>query len=80
MPTLNLKNYFKKPYFEGDSWLWRAYGILVLLSFIITYSSSSALAFRSYDGNPIGLLFKHLFIVVIGFSVAFMSHKWKLEK
>jgi len=60
---------------KGDRGIWLVIIILMLISTLAVYSSTSALAFRLQDGNTEYYLLKHLMLLVAGFTVMFFVHR-----
>jgi cell division protein FtsW len=62
---------------KGDKVIWAVVLLLSLVSVIVVYSSSAALATRYKDGNSFYYLIKHGSIIALGFGLAYLTHKIK---
>ena len=59
---------------KGDKWIWIIVILLSIWSLLAVYSSVGTLAYKEGKGTEL-YLFKHLFIVVAGLALMFLSHK-----
>lgn len=62
-------------YLKGDRVVWVVTLLLSLLSILIVYSSTSQLSYKFKGGNTEAYLFKHIFILGLGFLVMIYVHK-----
>ena len=62
-------------YLRGDKVIWAIMLILSLLSVLVVYSAVVTLAHKYQQGNSEYYLFKHLFIILLGFGIAYVFHK-----
>jgi len=60
---------------QGDLVLWGILALLALFSFFPVFSASSNLSYVVGNGTPWGHLFKHMFILVMGFVFMIGMHK-----
>lgn len=60
---------------KGDKAIWAVVALLSLFSFLPVYSASSNLVYVVGDGSTIGHLFKHAFLLVLGFGIIYGIHK-----
>lgn len=60
---------------KGDKAIWAIVALLALFSFLPVYSSSSNLVYVVGEGSTIGHLFKHAFLLVLGFGIIYGVHK-----
>ncbi len=60
---------------EGDRGIWMAVILLLLVSLLAIYSSTSTLAQRFQDGNTEHYLLKHTILLIVGLAVIYFSHK-----
>ncbi len=70
-----MKTFIK--YLGGDKVIWSTVVLLSLVSVMAVYSSSGMLAFRTRGGNTEYFLFKHLFILVLGLGLMYVTHRMK---
>ena len=56
-------------YFKGDRVIWAVLLLLSILSLLIIYSSTGALAYRVASGNTLKFLIRQLFFLGVGFGV-----------
>ena len=61
--------------FRGDKVVWIVALLLGIVSLIVVYSASSALAVNKYDGSTGKLLVKHAGTLVIGFVMIFVFYR-----
>lgn len=61
-------------YIKGDRVIWMVVLLLTLVSILVVYSSSNALA-QKKDGNTEYFLIKHGLICLMGFVIMYMIHK-----
>ena len=59
---------------KGDKWIWIIVILLSIWSLLAVYSSVGTLAYKEGKGTEL-YLFKHLFIVVAGLVMMYLSHK-----
>lgn len=59
---------------KGDKWIWIIVILLSIWSLLAVYSSVGTLAYKEGKGTEM-YLFKHLFIVVAGLGLMYLSHK-----
>ncbi|SEG54285.1 FtsW/RodA/SpoVE family cell cycle protein [Sphingobacterium lactis] len=59
---------------KGDKWIWIIVILLSFWSLLAVYSSVGTLAYKEGKGTEL-YLFKHLFIVVAGLVLMYLSHK-----
>lgn len=62
-------------YLKGDRVVWVVTLLLALISILIVYSSTSQLSYKFKGGNTEAYLFKHVFILGLGFLVMMYVHK-----
>jgi cell division protein FtsW len=62
-------------YIKGDRVIWMAVLLLTLVSILVVYSSSNALAQKSKGGNTEYFLIKHGLICLMGFVIMYVVHK-----
>lgn len=62
--NLNLKNIIR-----GDKIIWVVLGLLSLLSLLIVYSATGALAFRQAHGHTLHFLIRQMFFLGMGFGL-----------
>lgn len=67
--TINWRKYFK-----GDPIIWIVIIVLSLFSILTVYSATGMLAYRFQEGNTTYYIVKHLFYLLIGFTVMFFVH------
>ena len=61
--------------FKGDKVIWIVTLVLGIISLIVVYSATSALAVSKYSGSTGTVLMKHLGMLVFGFIVMFAASK-----
>ncbi|MEO6521435.1 MAG: FtsW/RodA/SpoVE family cell cycle protein [Mucilaginibacter sp.] len=59
---------------RGDRWIWLIVILLSLISLLAVYSSTGTLAFKRGVGAE-SILMKHLFMIVGGLTLMYISHK-----
>jgi cell division protein FtsW len=59
---------------RGDRWIWLIVILLSLISLLAVYSSTGTLAFKRGVGAE-SILMKHLFMIVGGIALMYISHK-----
>ena len=64
-------------YIKGDKAIWIIVFMLSLFSILSVYSSTGSLAFRYQDGNTEYYLFKHIFIIIAGIFIMYITHNIK---
>ena len=62
-------------YLKGDKVIWMVVFLLSVISLLVVYSSSNALAQKNKGGNTEAYLIKHGVILVLGFVIMFFIHK-----
>lgn len=60
---------------KGDKAIWAVVALLALFSFLPVYSASSNLVYVVGEGSTMGHLFKHAFLLVLGFGIIYGVHK-----
>lgn len=60
---------------KGDRVIWAVVLLLSLISIIVVFSATAALASRYKDGNATFYLFKHGVIIALGIVLAYFTHK-----
>lgn len=60
---------------KGDKVIWAVVLFLGILSILAVYSSIVSLAYKYQDGNTEYFLFKHGFILIVGFGLMYAAHK-----
>ncbi|MDC1060921.1 cell division protein FtsW, partial [Flavobacteriaceae bacterium] len=65
----------KNKLIQGDLVLWGILALLALFSFFPVFSASSNLSYVVGNGTPWQHLFKHMFILVMGFVFMIGIHK-----
>ena len=60
---------FNGKIFKGDRVIWVVLGILSVLSLLIVYSSTGALAYRVASGNTLRFLIRQIFFLGAGFGI-----------
>jgi cell division protein FtsW len=63
-----------RKYFKGDSIIWALLVALSLLSLLAVYSSTFTLAYQYRSGHVGYYLLKHIFFILFGFSVVYITH------
>jgi cell division protein FtsW len=71
-----MQQIFKK--IQGDKVIWMITFLLSILSILAVYSAISTLAYKA-EGNSLRFLFKHMFMIVVGFGVMFVVHKVRFK-
>ncbi len=66
-------------YLKGDKVIWMVVFLLSLVSLLVVYSSSNALAQKFKGGNTEAYLVKHFMIIVMGFFIMYLVHKWNYK-
>ena len=61
-------------YFRGDRTIWITVILLSVFSILAVYSSTGTLAYKYQSGNTEYYLFKHMFIVLLGFILMYLAH------
>ncbi len=61
-------------YFRGDKVIWAIVFLLSLFSLLSVYSATSTLAYKHQNGNAFYYMFKHLFILSLGFVIMYLIH------
>ena len=64
-------------YFKGDRVIWMIVLLLSLLSLAAVYSSIVTLAYKYQGGDTEVYLFKHFRLIVLGFTLMFITHRIK---
>ena len=64
-------------YIKGDKAIWIIVFMLSLFSILSVYSSTGSLAFRYQDGNTEYYVFKHIFIIIAGIFIMYITHNIK---
>src|SRR5476649_189394 len=59
---------------RGDRWIWLIVILLSMISLLAVYSSTGTLAFKRGVGAE-SILMKHLFMIVGGIALMYISHK-----
>lgn len=62
-------------YIKGDRVIWVVVFLLTIISILVVYSSSNALAHKSKGGNTEYFLIKHSLICLMGFVLMYLVHK-----
>ena len=60
---------------KGDKALWAVVALLALFSFLPVYSASSNLVYVVGKGTTMGHLFKHAFLLILGFGIIYGVHR-----
>lgn len=60
--------------FRGDKPLWIIVAVLFLVSLLVVYSATAAMAYRKVDGNTSYYLFRQARFIMIGFFVIIVVH------
>ena len=60
--------------FRGDKPLWIIVAALFLVSLLVVYSATAAMAYREVDGNTSYYLFRQARFIMIGFFVIIVVH------
>lgn len=66
-------------YLKGDKVIWMVVFLLSLISLLVVYSSSNALAQKFKGGNTEAYLIKHFMIIVMGFLIMYFVHKFNYK-
>lgn len=66
-------------YIKGDRVIWMVVLLLTLVSILVVYSSSNALAQKSKGGNTEYFLIKHGLICLMGFVIMYAVHKFNYK-
>ena len=61
-------------YLKGDKTIWAIAIVLSLMSILVVYSATGTLAYRSAGGDTEHFLFKHTFLVSLGFITMWFCH------
>ncbi len=61
-------------YFKGDTAIWMITFLFFCISILVVYSATSSLAYRHMSGNTEYYLFKHMFLLLLGFITMFFIH------
>lgn len=61
-------------YFQGDRILWLVIFAMALISMLVVYSATGTIAFKNEKSNT-HYLFKHIFLMLAGFVVLWLSHR-----
>jgi cell division protein FtsW len=59
---------------KGDRVIWAIVGILMMLSILVVYSSTSTLAFRERGGNTEFYLLKQVIMLALGGAIMYAAH------
>ena len=68
---------FFSHYIKGDKVVWIIVLLLSLFSILSVYSSTGSLAFRFQDGNTEYYLLKHVFTIITGLFIMYLTHNMK---
>ena len=66
---------FISKHIGGDRTIWIIIVLLSVVSLLAVYSATGTLAYKYYHGDTTHYLFRHLKLLLIGFSVLFIAHK-----
>jgi len=66
-------------YIKGDRVIWVVVLLLTIISILVVYSSSNALAQKNKGGNTEYFLIKHGLICLMGFVIMYMVHKFNYK-
>ena len=66
-------------YIKGDRVIWVVVFLLTIISILVVYSSSNALAQKSKGGNTEYFLIKHGLICMMGFVIMYLVHKFNYK-
>ncbi len=66
-------------YIKGDRVIWVVVLLLTIISILVVYSSSNALAQKSKGGNTEYFLIKHGIICLMGFVIMYLVHKFNYK-
>jgi cell division protein FtsW len=61
---------------HGDRIIWGIVVLLCLISLLVVYSSTGALAYKKHNGHVEFYLFKQLGVFLFGFIIMWFIHKW----
>ena len=64
-------------FIKGDKAIWSVVIILSIVSTVVVYSSTGALAYKRQNGNTEFYLFKHVFTLVFGLGLMVLTHNIK---
>jgi cell division protein FtsW len=64
-------------FIKGDKAIWAVVIILSIVSTVVVYSSTGALAYKRQNGNTEFYLFKHVFTLVFGLGLMVLTHNIK---
>jgi cell division protein FtsW len=59
---------------KGDRVIWAIVGVLMMLSILVVYSSTSTLAFRERGGNTEFYLLKQIIMLIVGAMIMYAAH------
>jgi cell division protein FtsW len=59
---------------KGDRVIWAIVGVLMMLSILVVYSSTSTLAFRERGGNTEFYLLKQVIMLILGGIIMYVAH------
>jgi len=62
---------------KGDKAIWAVVIMLSIVSTVVVYSSTGALAYKHQNGNTEFYLFKHVFTLVFGLALMVLTHNIK---
>lgn len=65
---------FVEKYIKGDKVVWLVVMLLAILSVLAVYSSIVTLAYKYKGGDTLYYLFKHGFILIVGFVLMIVAH------
>lgn len=65
---------FVDKYIKGDKVVWLVVLLLAILSVLAVYSSIVTLAYKYQGGDTLYYLFKHVIILVVGFTLMILAH------
>jgi len=65
---------------KGDRVIWVLIFLMALVSLLGVYSSTGSLSHRLQDGNTESYLIKHGFIVLLGFLVIYILHRFSYKR
>jgi cell division protein FtsW len=66
-------------YIKGDKVIWMVVFLLSIISVLVVYSSSNALAQKFKAGNTEAYLIKHVMIIAMGFLIMYFVHKFNYK-
>jgi cell division protein FtsW len=66
-------------YIKGDRVIWMVVFLLSIISVLVVYSSSNALAQKFKSGNTEAYLIKHVMIIAMGFVIMYLVHKFNYK-